>query len=196
MVNKQYCCRKFLKFTEENQEFLNNPLIKNFLSIDENFHLFKQSICHPTIENQKLLDKKFNAFYFYIRFTTYLSSTIYYHALNFDKKSRQTNYRFPVILDQPVGSDSETSHKELVRYHENFDIESANILDYIIDTNLYRALQNITTNQRQILYLVYIKGFTDTEVSILLKKSQQTVTKSRNNALQKIRRQMAEKVDN
>lgn len=85
IVNKQYCCREFFEQS-----------IKSFLSIHNNFHLFKQSICHPTIENQMLLDQSFKTFYFYIRFTAYLSSTIYYHAINFDKKDRQTNYRFPV----------------------------------------------------------------------------------------------------
>ncbi len=190
MKNKENYCRKFFEFIKENEEFLNNPVIKEFLSKEKNYQLFKSSICHPTFQNQEQLDQAFRAFYFHIRFTAYVSSTIYFHGVNLDKKVRETNFKFPLTLDQPVGDDSEISYKDLAEYHDNFEIESDNILDYVIDPNLYKALQDITSNQRTILYLVYIKGFTDSEVSILLKKSQQAVSKSRNKALKKIRRYM------
>lgn len=188
MENKEGCYIKFLKFIRENKEFLNNPLIKAFLSKAENYQLFKQSICCPTLQNKELLDQAFWSFYFYFRFSAYVSSTIYFHGINLDKKIRKTNYRFPVTLDQPIGDNSEMTYKDLVEYRDDFEIESENLLDYIVDPVLYKALQHITSNQLEILYLVYVKGFTDSEVSILLKKSQQAVSKSRSKALKKIKK--------
>lgn len=190
MENRRDC--KFEIFIKENKEFLNNPVIKDFLSKKENYLLLKQSICYPTIKNQEKLDEAFRAFYFSIRFTSYISSTLYFHGINLDKKIRETNFRFPMTLDQPVKEDSETSAKELAVYHENFEIASDNILDYITDSKLYQALRNLTLNQREILYLVYIKGWTDSEVSIYLKKSQQAVSKSRNKAIKKVRKYFEE----
>ena len=190
MENKEDCCFKFLKFIRENEEFLNNPVIKAFLSKEENYQLFKKSICYPTLQNQELLDQAFRAFYFYFRFTTYVSSTLYFYGINLDKKIRETNYRFPVTLDQPIDDNSEIYHKDLAEHYEDFEIESDNLLDYIINPDLYKVLQGITSNQRKILYLVYVKGFTDSEVGILLNKSQQAVSKSRSKAMKKIRKCM------
>ncbi|MEK4539167.1 sigma factor-like helix-turn-helix DNA-binding protein [Peribacillus sp. FSL K6-1552] len=195
MENEEDCCCEFVSFIKTNEDFLNNPVIKGFLSKKDNYRLFKQSICHPTQQNQELLDQAFQAFYFYVRFTAYVSSTLYFHGINLDKKFQKVNNRFPLTLDQPVNDDSEVSLKDLVRHNEDFEIESENILDYIIDPNLYKGIQNITPNQKRILYLVYIKNFTDSEVGILLKKTQQAVSKSRNKALIKLRRYMNEKLE-
>ncbi len=190
MGRKEDSCLKFHKFINENKGFLNNQIIKAFLSKEENYQLFKKALCYPTLQNQELLDKTFRAFYFYIRFTAYVSSTLYFHGINLDKRIRKTNYRFPITLDQPMDYNSEISHKDLVEHRENFEIESENLLDYIINPNLYDALQEITPNQMEILHLVYVKGFTDTEVSFLLNKSQQAVSKSRSKALKKVRKYM------
>ncbi|MGG0657468.1 sigma-70 family RNA polymerase sigma factor [Rummeliibacillus pycnus] len=189
MENNKDCC-KFREFIQGNEEFLNNPVIKDFLSKKANYQLLKQSICHPTFQNKERLDQAFRGFYFNIRFTAYISSTLYFHAINLDKKISKLNYRFPVTLDQPFKEDTEVSLKDIAIYHEDFELKSDNILDYITDPDIYNALKSLTSNQRNILYLVYIKGWTDSEVGNYLKKSQQAVSKSRNKALKKIRRDL------
>lgn len=192
MVNNDEGCYRLYKFIEENGEFLNNPLIKDFLSSRKNYMLFKQAICQPTSYNKEQLDIAFRTFYFHIRFTSYVSSTIYFHGINIDKNIRKTNFRFPLTLDKPVSNDSDLSYKDLAEYIDDYEIESDNILDYISDPDLYRALQVISPKQREVLYLVYIKGYNDTEVGYLLNKSQQAVSKTRNKALKKIRLKMEE----
>lgn len=189
-------CHAFRKFIQENEEFLNNPLIKDFLSQKENYQLLKMSICHPTTQNKDLVDQAFRGYYFTIRMTSYISTSLYYHAINFDKKIRQLNYRFPVILDRPVKEDSEMSLKDLAIYHEDFEIQSDKILDYISDPMIYQAVKSLTLNQRNILYLVYIKSWTDIEVSQYLQISQQAVSKSRNKAIKKIRKQLNISLEN
>ncbi|WP_146551837.1 sigma-70 family RNA polymerase sigma factor [Rummeliibacillus sp. SL167] len=186
-MEKNNDCYKFRKFIEENKTFLNNPIIKDFLSKKANYQLLKQSICDPTCQNKEQLDQAFRGFYFNIRFTAYISSTLYFHAINLDKKIRKLNYQFPIMLDQPVKEDSDMSLKDMTIYHEDFELKSDNILDYITDSKIYEAVKRLTPNQRHILYLVYIKGWTDSEVGKHLKKSQQAVSKSRNKALKRIR---------
>ncbi|RIJ62960.1 sigma-70 family RNA polymerase sigma factor [uncultured Rummeliibacillus sp.] len=187
---KKNDCSKFHVFIQENQDFLNNPVIKDFLSNKSNYNLLRQSICNPTYHNKEELDRAFRGFYFNIRFTAYISSTIYYHAINLDKKMRLLNYRFPTTLDQPVKEESDISIKDMTIYHEDFELKSDNILDYITDSNIYKAVKRLTPNQRNILYLVYIKGLTDSETAQYLKKSQQTISKSRNKALKRIRKEL------
>lgn len=183
-------CIKFRNFIQENKAFLNNPVIKEFLSNKANYNLLRQSICNPTCQNKEQLDLAFRGYYFNIRFTAYISSTIYYHAINLDKKIRQINYRFPITLDQPVNEESEISIKDMTVYHEDFELKSDDILDYITDLNIYKAIKRLTPNQRNILYLVYIKGLTDSETAEYLKKSQQTISKSRKQALKRIRTEL------
>lgn len=187
MENQEPCC-KFIEFVKENKKFLGNPIIKNFLSERKHYQLFKQSICHPTSQNQELLDQAFREFYFRVRFTAYVSKTLHYHGVNLDKKIRQDLYRFPATLDEPVKDDNELTHKDLAAIEEDFELKSDNILDYIIDPALYKAIQRLTPNQRDILSLSYIKGMTDSEIGTFLGKSQQAVSKSRKKAISKIRK--------
>lgn len=183
-------CIKFQNFIQENKAFLNNPVIKEFLSNKANYNLLRQSICNPTCQHKEQLDQAFRGYYFNIRFTAYISSTIYYHAINLDKKIRQINYRFPITLDQPVNEESDISIKDMTIYHEDFELKSDDILDYITDLNIYQAIKRLTPNQRNILYLVYIRGLTDSETAEYLKKSQQTISKSRKQALKRIRTEL------
>ncbi|MFS0647245.1 hypothetical protein [Siminovitchia sp. 179-K 8D1 HS] len=57
-----------------------------------------------------------------------------------DKKVRQDLYRFPATLDEPVKDDTELTHKDLAAIEEEFELKSNNILDYIIDPVLYKAI--------------------------------------------------------
>ena len=49
------------------------------------------------------------------------------------------------------------------------------------------ALYSLTEKQKQIINLVYIKGFSDTEIGQLLNISQQAVSKTHKKALKNIR---------
>lgn len=191
-MDKKVECNKFHKFIRDNKIFLDNPIIKNFLSIKENYYLLKQCICDPTPQNQDLLDQNFRDFFFHTRFTSYVSTTLHFHGINLDKRYRETRNRYPLLLDQPVNDDTSISFKDLAEQHESFEIESDDLLDYILDFNLFKALQEITSNQRRILSLVYIKGYTDTEVGLIMNKSQQAISKSRKKALNRLRKYLEE----
>ncbi len=192
MNNLEDSCCKLREFIKKNDSFMNNPLISGFLSKRENYELFKKAVCCPTVKNKENLDRTFKVFYFYVRFTSYVSTTLFYHGINLDKKIREKNIRFPLTLDQPVSTDSDLVYKDLVQYNEDYNVRSDNILDYILDPKLYKAVQALTSNQKEILYLVYVKGYTDTDIAIFTEKSQQTISKSHRKALKKIKRIMVE----
>jgi RNA polymerase sigma factor (sigma-70 family) len=195
MKNVDNACCKLIDFIDENRFFMKNPLIKQFLSKNKNYELFENSICYPTLQNKEKLELAFKAFYFYIRFISYVSSTLHFHGINSDKKIRTRKHRFPLLLDKSVSEDTELTYKDLAIYYEDFEVKSNNILDYIIDPNLYKAIERLTSNQREILYLVYIEKLTDAEVGSFMGKSQQAVSKSRKKALEKIRRYIKDKAE-
>jgi len=53
---------------------------------------------------------------------------------------------------------------------------------------LFKAIQSLNQRQQQILYLAYVLNISDTEISKKLNVTQQAVSKSKNNALAKVRR--------
>ncbi|CAM3997794.1 sigma-70 family RNA polymerase sigma factor [Mesobacillus zeae] len=177
------CRDKVEQFKHSNKDFLSNPLIKEFLADEEHYELFTEAVCSPCDEVQERINEKFKEFYFRIRFISYVSSTLYFHGINLDKKIRKHDQRFPLQLDQPINNESETTLKELIEYKENDSIDSGDVLDFISDPVLYKAIKSLTNNQQDILSLAYVKGLKDVEIAALLKKTQQAVSKSRKKAL-------------
>lgn len=188
MNNKSDCECNLEDFIQKNVEFLKNPLIIGFLSNKENYEKFITAICMSTIQSNEELDIAFKEFYFNIRFTSYISTTIHFHGVNLDRKIREIAYRFPLQLDQPVKENPDLMLKNLLEYNEDYTINSNDILEYISDPILYKIIKSLTFKQREVLYLAYVKGLKDSEISIIQKKSQQAVFKSRKNALEKIKK--------
>ncbi|BBW98444.1 sigma-70 family RNA polymerase sigma factor [Geobacillus icigianus] len=187
-----FCIQKIEEFKEENKDFLENTVVKSFLTEEENQKLLVQAICEPTEENKKLLDNKFEKFYFDIRFTSYISTVLYFNAINFDKRYRKMLNRQPLTVDQPINNDSSNTsfNAMLVDAETEIQVEdilrSDNIEDYITNPVLYEAIQSLTEKQKEVISLAYVKGLTDTEISKILNKSQQAVSKIHKAALKKI----------
>lgn len=157
--------------TIENQ--LKNPIIKSFLSVPKNMELLKQVIEHPTDALINQLDESFKDFYFKIRFTSYLSKTIHFNAINFDKNNNLNSSRYKLILDKPLHKETETTFIDVLatRCKEDtneYEFEMIlDIEDRLSNYWLYKGFQQLTENQRQILSLTYLHGFTDSEIANL-----------------------------
>lgn len=175
----------------KNKAFFENKIVQSFLKKEENFLLLKNAVCNSTKENNEKLDLKFKEFYFNIRFTSYIASAIYFNAINFDKRYRRVKDRHPLTVDSSIGNEDGGTFKDMI-IDEKSEIkidnmlQSTNILDYLEDTSLSEAVENLTEKQREILDLVYVKGLSDTEIGIVLNKSQQVVSKTHKKALQNI----------
>jgi RNA polymerase sigma factor (sigma-70 family) len=137
------------------------------------------------------LDQAFKAFYFNIRFTSFISSALYFNAINYDKRYRRVQNRYPITVDCSVGEEDGTTFKDMIK-DPNADIKiddclkSESILDHLEDLALCEAVERLTEKQREILDLAYVKGLSDTEIGLLLNKSQQAVSKTHKKGLQNI----------
>lgn len=174
------------------EKHMKNPIIKSFLNIAENMDLLKEVINNPTSILTKKLDDTFREFYFRIRFTSYLSQAIYFNAINYDKKVKLFSDRNKSILDIPVKDKKGRTVIELFCSMEWKDcqedcIYSSNIKDHLTNASLYKGIEQLTENQRQLLSLAYIFDLTDSEIATYFNVSQQAVSKSHKKILKKLR---------
>ncbi|TYR78891.1 sigma-70 family RNA polymerase sigma factor [Priestia megaterium] len=187
-ISEGRCVENFVK---ENEEFLNNVIVKSFLEKEEHKLLLLDVICNHNQANREKLDLEFKKFYFNIRFISFVSNTLYFNAVNYDKKYRKISKRHPLTVDKPLGDEEDSSFKDLI-IDTNADIRveellnSLDIEDYVANPTLYAAIKELSPKQKQVLNLVYVNGLTDTEVSKRLGKSQQAISKLHKKALGKI----------
>lgn len=190
-TNEEICLDKITLYKQKNKEFLTNKVIQSFLEQEENEKLFLDAICNPTNENKLKLDHAFKMYYFNIRFTSYISSALYFNAINFDKKHRKIQERHPLTVDKPVGEKEEGTFKDLIcdttsEIKVDNILQSEDIVDYIENPLLCEAVRSLTETQNEILNLAYIRGLSDTEIGLILGKSQQAVSKTHKKALKNI----------
>ena len=179
-------------YLSKTERHLDNPIIKSFFDNPEHAELIREAIFNPTDIAKKRLDDAFREFYFNIRFTTYLSQSIYFNAINFDKKAKLFSGRNLLILDRPLREGQDKSFLDLLSSpgdHE-FVIDSAQIEDHLACDSLYEGIQQLTPTQRQVLNFAYVYGLSDSEIASLQHKSQQAVSKSHKQALRKLREWM------
>lgn len=188
---KKSCLDKVEKYKLENEEFLKNKVVQSFLQHKQNQILLINVICNPSKENEENLDKAFKKFYFNIRFISFISSALYFNAINFDKKYRKIQHRQTLTVDQPLNAEEGGTFKDLI-CDESADIKldeilkSESITSYLENPLLCRAVETLTDKQKVILDLAYVKGLNDTEIGNVLKKSQQAVSKTHKKALKNI----------
>jgi RNA polymerase sigma factor (sigma-70 family) len=120
-----------------------------------------------------------------------LSQAIYFNAINYDKKVNLFLERNKSILDCQLKDGDVTlldylASKEWQEGQEVY-IDSSNISDHLTSYSLFKAIQLLTENQRQLLSLAYIYGLNDSEIAIYLNKSQQAVSRSHRKALKKLK---------
>ncbi|WP_106768758.1 sigma-70 family RNA polymerase sigma factor [Paenibacillus faecalis] len=116
------------------------------------------------------------------RFITYMANLIYYNSVNYDKKRRIKDNRFPLTLDN-----DENLESVLYACYDSEPIPP-NLKDHITDYSLYKAYESLPAQQQQILSFTYIQKLTDKEIAQKLGVSQQNISKHRLKALSKLRR--------
>jgi RNA polymerase sigma factor (sigma-70 family) len=190
MENNNDDCRLLKSYLKKHNVNVKNPIIVGFLDNQDNRINLLNYIKNNTPENRTLVDEAFKRYYFKAKFTNYLSQTIYFNAINYDKRHRLNSKRNQLILDKPLG-DSETEtilnnvDPSIPPIELNIN-DSPRIEDHISDCNLYEAINKLTNNQKQILSLSYVYGYNDSEIAKILNKSQQAVSKSHKRSLEQL----------
>ncbi|HEY4552273.1 MAG TPA: sigma-70 family RNA polymerase sigma factor [Bacillaceae bacterium] len=175
----------------DNKNMITNPLLLNFLNKGDNRKLYDDYCRQPSPETKELLNKRFADFYYEVRMISYLSKIIHFEAKKFDAKIRKHYKRYKLVLDNSVNPADE--HLVFSQYladdHSNHESSaSCRLEDHIQDPTLNKAVRKLTERQKEVLYWSIVEEMKDIEIAAKLNVSQQAVSKTRNNALLKLRR--------
>jgi RNA polymerase sigma factor (sigma-70 family) len=195
MNESQGDCRKILlKFEKENPELIKSPVFTSFIADKENKELYEKAICFRSSDTIKKLETNFRKHYFNLRFTSYLSTTIHFNAINFDKRERKFKERAPLVLNSLSKGESDLTLLEIIPDQSRvsnpeaaFEDGFKRLEDLATEEELYEAICTLTPKQKDILTLAYIEGLNDTDIAKSLEITQQAVSKSHQKALLKLR---------
>ena len=183
--------QKIEEFFYRNNEQVNNPIIKSFLSDSNNLYLVQKAILYPTDHNKKLVDESFQSHYINVRKIKYVSNLIYFFSLDFDKKRRRLQNRALLILDKGLSEEGGTAAKELIEdasVGTKLDhIVDGGLLDNIEDEQLLKSLQKLTVKQLQILEMIYVKELSIKEIAHTLQTTPQNISNLHRKALNKLK---------
>lgn len=189
--------QKIEEFFYRNNEQVNNPIVKSFLSDPQNLYLVQKAILYPTDLNKKLVDESFQSHYINVRKIKYVSNLIYFFSLDFDKKRRRLQKRSLLILDKGLSEEGETTLKELIEDSRNENgldhLIGGGLLDNIEDVQLLKSLQKLTVKQLQILEMIYVKELSIKEIAQILKTTPQNISNHHRKALNKLNHSLRKK---
>ncbi|MBA2174701.1 sigma-70 family RNA polymerase sigma factor [Halobacillus locisalis] len=176
-------------FYEAFPDLKGNRAVESFIQKSEHRQLIERYLTNPDEHRQEQLDQAFKAHYFDMRFTSYLSTSLYFQSINYDKRARRFEDRNVLTLDQSIGDGEGTTHKDqLVNQHERHHEEGGQGLEsYIQDVRLLEAYRILTIKQQQIMDLAYVHQWSDTEIAKKMGVSQQAVSKNHRKALEKMK---------
>lgn len=168
-------------------------MVERFFSYPQNEHLLRSYLDNPSPEGWKKLEEAFVNFCFEVRFTKYLSSTIKFAYMDFERKRRRAE-RNMAILDMPAHEDHDETIGE--RYVSRNDDEiwlilrpdPQKMLDSLSNETICKAFSGLTQNQKIILTFSYAMGYLDKEIAEKMSVTPQAVSKARNAALSNLRR--------
>jgi len=189
--------QKIEEFFYRNNEQVNNPIVKSFLSDPQNLYLVQKAILYPTDLNKKLVDESFQSHYINVRKIKYVSNLIYFFSLDFDKKRRRMQNRSLLILDKGLSEEGGTTLKELIEDTRNENgldhLIGGGLLDNIEDVQLLKSLQKLTVKQLQILEMINVKELSIKEIAQILKTTPQNISNHHRKALNKLNHSLRKK---
>ncbi|MGW8444246.1 RNA polymerase sigma factor [Paenibacillus sp. S33] len=172
-------------------------IIQSFFTNEENVRLYYKS--KSGFNDSKCeLEERFQKHFFQIRFITFLVNTIKYCTIDQLRNQQKRNTRFALIYDQPLSEEHETSTLgEMIGKHqddflENLITDPATFESSLQNESLAHAFSKISEKQRLTITLRYALGYKDNEIARMLGVSAQTVGKTKNAALKKLKVLMME----
>ncbi|MCM3024981.1 sigma-70 family RNA polymerase sigma factor [Heyndrickxia ginsengihumi] len=174
VANDTHCYMDIREVKKSIDKIVNNSVVKEFLSIEENEDILKKAIESPTTNNLKELDQKFKKFYRYNRIIRYVSGLIRRYPIDYDKRVRVRNKRYQLTLDKPINDEQERSSPltELIPNGEEQILDQLITKEFneyglfrIENKMLLKAFKLLNKKQCVILFLYYEKGFTNREIA-------------------------------
>ncbi|WP_199624522.1 sigma-70 family RNA polymerase sigma factor [Paenibacillus alkalitolerans] len=129
------------------------------------------------------------------RFTSYVSRSIRYAAIDHQRAAKRFRDKNLLILDQPVSYDPSTTYGDLLPAAEEDFQPRIPLSEKLERKEVWDAFNLLTEKQRNVLTLVYAYQWKDTEIAENWNVTQQAVTKLRLSGLRKMRKYLNEKRD-
>ncbi|MBE6083601.1 hypothetical protein EQM13_07355 [Acidilutibacter cellobiosedens] len=175
---------------------MNKLAEKFFYEKDENRDLYNKVITNNDRKSLPILEEKFFNYLFKIYLTSYINKSITYTALNFKKKYNLLNLReLPIlnISDEDFNEEKINNIpdipldyvEEICNIYDNFDFRQI-----ISDEKLLSAIDMLSNRQKKILYMYYVQEKEEWEIAVQLNITRQSVNKTRNRAISRIKFQL------
>ncbi|MBY7141576.1 sigma-70 family RNA polymerase sigma factor [Virgibacillus sp. NKC19-3] len=179
---------------EQIKKTLDQPIMKTFLEDDENVELLINAMEHPTEFNFNKLDEVFGQHLQKARMMKYLINLIRIYSIDFDKKQRKLNDRFPLIVDKPLGDEGEDETIGSLLATEDPDFvelyvkrNGQDLKEFISSMPLYQAIDELTEKQKSLMKLFYVDNLSNVEISEIFEESPQNISNIHRQALKKLR---------
>lgn len=183
----------FLEFQTENSVIFSNTIIQNFFERKKHIGLLCNFLIDSSEENKIKLEQAFKIFFFEFRFIKYLSSTIHYASIDYDKKRNKREERMVLIYDQPINDEDTVCLGELFQERLNNEDDNKQLVspdefsNLLENESLYFLYSELTDKQISILTLAYSHNYQDKEIANMFHVSQQAISKTRSKTLKKLR---------
>ncbi|WP_107936510.1 sigma-70 family RNA polymerase sigma factor (plasmid) [Ureibacillus chungkukjangi] len=171
---------------------VNNHNYIRFLKNEKNNFLYLKYLYEPNVRNAVELNEAYKKYERQLIVRSYLKKAINFEAKKFDQKIRnnekqntpidQTEEDGKKLIDMLIDAESERIYDELwnTKLEETFE-----------DIKLYQAVINLTSKQRKILYLLYIRELSEKEIARHMSVTQQAVSKVHRKAINKLKEVMS-----
>lgn len=183
------------EFFRENSRGLNEPIIKDFLKTDENYQILVKAVVYKSLTHKKLLDERFQVFFKKARIIKYVNSLIRFYSIDFDKRIRRVNSRYPLVLNaKPNGATEDITLIDILPSDEADPVktllenEGNRLKDVIENQHLHQAINKLSKKQLRIIELIYVNGLTNKEVAKYFDDSPQNISKTHKQALINLRK--------
>ncbi|BCB06002.1 sigma-70 family RNA polymerase sigma factor [Bacillus sp. KH172YL63] len=177
------------KFYRHYPHLKQNKAVDSFISQPNNQEMIEDFLEQPSAHKEDRLNEAFKAHYFDIRFTSYVSSSLYFHSVNFDKSARKYSERHPLTLDNKENQEGGAFVDLIpdpaadIAPFTNF----STLTECLENEGLLKAFESLTDRQKHILDLAYVQEFSDTDIAKVLGVSQQAVSKVHRKALRTLK---------
>ncbi|OZT76212.1 sigma-70 family RNA polymerase sigma factor [Salinicoccus roseus] len=168
-----------------------HKLWQSFLREHKNRELLYGYVRRPDEQRKKILEQSFYKFIFERRFISYFAKTIHYTAVQFDRKERRFLDRNQRYLDAPMRGDRPAGEVPFVM--PEYGVSAHTLGNHMSSDFLFSAWERLTRKQQQVLDLSFVYGYTDTEIGEMFNQSQQSISRLKQRALQRMRHWYAQK---
>ena len=161
---------------------LENPVIKEFLEIEENKQLLEEALRNPSEITLENWNQTFKEFHKINRIVRYISGLIRRYPIDYDKRVKARRRKYQSVPGYKLeNSEQHRNNKDFFRDNEN--VETAVIVkEYknqgmILFKNkqLERAVQKLNTKQKKILYFYYEEELNNREIAEIFGETEQNI---------------------